>query len=518
DQEEKEEKRQTTVAVLSLGAILFLTALDVTIISTAVPRIADEFGSALGYTWVGSAYVLAHAAVVPVWGRMSDIFGRKPVVLAALAAFALGSLLCGVAVSMAMLLAGRAAQGVGAGGVLTLVYVCISDLFLLRDRPFYFGVMGLVWVLASAIGPVLGGVFTGLLTWRWCFYINLPICAIGFIAIPLALKLDNHRTPLRQGLLAIDWIGSSTVVGGTIVLLLGLELGSVTGRWNSPIVLGLVLSGVSLLGLACVHFSLPRLTRTRYPLIPLSLFANRSNCAAFGVAFMHGFVLISASYWLPLYFQAVLGATAFQSGVYLLPYALSLSLTSAAAGWAIRKTGSYLWLVISAMAVTVLGFGLLVDLSLEPTIPIKAILYQLVAGAGIGPNSQATLIAIQTAIPPQETAAATSMFIFTRQMATAISIVIGGAVFSSEMQRQSEAIAAAFGPGSDLADMLSGRHAAANAGRVAQLVGDEGDVAREAYSIALRHMRIVYAACAGAGLLLSVFIRHRRLSEEEPEH
>ena len=164
---EKPEKRQALVAVVSLGAMLFLTALDVTVISTAAPRIANEFGSALGYTWVGSSYVLAHAAVVLVWGRLSDIFGRKPVVLAALAVFALGSLLCGVSASMAMLLAGRAAQGIGAGGVLTLVYVCIADLFSLRDRAFYFGAMGLVWVLASAVGPVLGGVFTSLLTWRF---------------------------------------------------------------------------------------------------------------------------------------------------------------------------------------------------------------------------------------------------------------------------------------------------------------------------------------------------------------
>jgi len=327
----------------------------------------------------------------------------------------------------------------------------------------------------------------------------------------MVLKLHNPQTPLWEGLFAIDWIGSATVVSGTVLLLLGLELGGVTYPWDAPIVLGFVLSGTFLLGLGGVYLS----CFARYPLIPFGLFASRSNCAAFAVAFVHGFVLISASYWLPLYFQAVLGATPLQSGIYLLPYALSLSLTSAMAGWAIHRTGSYLWLIVGAMALTVLGFGLLVDLGPERNLA-KAVLYQLVAGAGIGPNSQATLIAIQTTVSPQDMAAATSTFMFLRQMATAISIVVGGAVFNNEMQRQSQAIAAAFGP--DLGDMISGHHAASNAARVAQLTGEQGDAAREAYSTGLQRMRIVYAACAGAGLLLSLLIRHRRLSKEHEKH
>jgi len=334
----------------------------------------------------------------------------------------------------------------------------------------------------------------------------------------MVLTLHNPRTPLREGLYAIDWIGSVAVVSGTVLFLLGLELGGVTYLWASPTVLGLMLSGILLLSLACFHLARPDLTRTSYPLVPIALFADRHNCAAYGVAFIHGFILISASYFLPLYFQAVLGATPLQSGLYLLPYALSLSTTSAMAGWAMQKTGSYLWLIISAMALTVLGFGLLVDLGPVPTtsssslVAAKAVIYQLVAGAGIGPNSQATLIAIQTAISAEHTGAATSAFVFARQLATAISIVVGGAVFSGEIQRQSASLAAELSP--EVAEMLAAHHATANAERIARLAGREGWVARQAYHVGLRSMRVVYAAFAGAGLVLSVFIRHRRLADE----
>ncbi|KAK0627935.1 major facilitator superfamily domain-containing protein [Immersiella caudata] len=507
----RQGKLRTTLSVLALATALFLTAMDVTIVSTVVPTIASEFRSSLAYTWVGSAYLLASAAFVPIWGKVSDIFGRRAIVQLAVGVFGIGSLLCGASGSVAMLIAGRAVQGVGAGGVLALVYVCIGDMFSVRDRGVYFGALGIVWVVASAMGPVLGGVFTNFVTWRWCFYINLPICGVGMVAIHCVLHLHNPRTPVRQGLAAIDWVGSSAIISGTLLLLLGLEFGSALFTWNTPTVVCLLVFGLTTLGMAGAylrHFA-------RHPVIPLHLFGNRSNCGALATAFIHGFVLISASYWLPLYFQSVLGVDALQSGVYLLPYSLSLSITSAIAGWAMKKTGHYLAIIIGAMAVTVLGFGLLVDLGSDGDL-IKIIAYQIVAGAGVGPNSQATLVALQTTIEPRDMAAVTCTFAFTRQLATAISISVGGAVFGVEMQRQQTDIAAVFGPG--LADMLSGRNAATNAHWVASLSGEQGVAARGAYQLALQRMRIVFAAVAGVGLVSSLFIRNMELSQNHGEH
>ncbi|KAF6818753.1 multidrug resistance protein fnx1 [Colletotrichum sojae] len=504
-------KLETTLVVLSLCAALFLAALDVTIITTAVPTIAEEFDSNIGYIWIGSAYLLANAAFVPTWGKISDIWGRKPVLLSAVGVFWVGSLLCGLAVDMAMLIGARAVQGIGGGGIIVLVNICISDLFSMRQRGVYFGVMGVVWAVASAVGPVVGGVFTSQVTWRWCFYINLPISGVGIIVLFFVLKLHNPRTPVGEGLKAIDWVGTATIIGGTIMFLFGLEFGGVTHPWNSPSVICLIVFGIATIAL----FAVNEVRWARYPVVPMHLFADRSNLAAFATAFCHAFAFISGSYWLPLYFQGVQGVSSLLSGVYLLPYVLSLSLMSALAGFVIRRTGNYLYLIVGGMAVATVGFGLFRDLPADRNFT-KIVLYQMVAGLGIGPNFQSPLIAVQTSVEPRDIAAATSTFGFIRQMATSISVVIGGVVFNNEMQRQRPRLLAELGP--ELAGMLSGSSAASSVGAVAGLEGEQGTVARGAYLSSLRTMYVVYVAFAGLGLVTSLFIRQKQLSKKHTEH
>ncbi|KAK2774453.1 multidrug resistance protein fnx1 [Colletotrichum kahawae] len=475
-------KLETTLIVLSLCAALFLAALDVTIITTAVPTIAQEFNSNIGYIWIGSAYLLANAAFVPTWGKISDIWGRKPVLLSAVGVFWVGSLICGLAVNMAMLIAARAIQGIGGGGIIVLVNICISDLFSMRQR----------------------GVNIG-------FYINLPISGVGIIILFFVLKLHNPRTPVVKGLKAIDWIGTVTIIGGTIMFLFGLEFGGVTYPWSSPTVICLIVFGILTIGL----FTVNEWKYARYPVIPMHLFSDWSNLAAFATAFCHAFAFISGSYWLPLYFQGVQGVSSLLSGVYLLPYVLSLSLMSALAGYIIRKTGNYLYLIVAGMTVATLGFGLFHDLPLQRNFA-KIVLYQIVAGLGIGPNFQSPLIAVQTGVEPRDIAAATSTFGFIRQMATSISVVIGGAVFNNEMQKQHPRLLAELGP--ELAGLLSGSSAASSVGVVAGLQGEQGQIARGACLNSLRTMYIVYVAFAGLGLVMSLSIRQKQLSKKHTEH
>lgn len=388
--EDTRTRLETSLIIASLMAALFLAALDVTIVTTAIPTIAEEFHSTAGYTWIGSAYLLANAAASPVWGKISDIFGRKPVLLGAVAVFWVGSLLAGVSVDMAMLIAARGVQGIGGGGIVILVNICISDLFSMRRRGAYLGIMGMVWAIAGGVGPILGGVFTEKATWRWCFYVNLPISGVGLLVLVFVLKLQNPRTPIGAGLAAVDWLGVATIVGGTLMILLGLEFGGVAFPWDSPTVICLLIFGVVVVGL----FVVVEWKFAKYPIIPLRLFKVRSNIASLGVTCCHGLVFISASYYLPLYFQAVLGASPLLSGAYVLPLTLSLAVVSSATGIFIRKTGKYKPCIIFGMATMTLGFGLFLDLGATANWA-KIIIFQLIAGTGVGPNFQSPLISLQ---------------------------------------------------------------------------------------------------------------------------
>ncbi|KAL7943094.1 MFS general substrate transporter [Trichoderma barbatum] len=504
-------KLETFLIIFALCLALFLAALDMTIITTAIPTISTHFGSSTGYIWIGSAYLLGNAAFVPTWGKISDIFGRKPTLIATVVIFWIGSLLCAVSTSMGMLIAARAIQGVGGGGTIVLPNICISDLFSMRKRGMYFGILGMVWALASAIGPILGGVFTSKVSWRWCFYINLPLGGVGLLILIFVLKLHNPRTPVKQGLAAIDWVGNLLIIGGTLMLLFGLEFGGVQFPWKSATVICLIVFGFVTIAI----FGIYENRVAKYPVMPTRLFRDRTSIAAYGLSIMHAMTFMSGSYWLPLYFQAVLGATSLLSGVYILPYVLGLSLTSALTGVFIKKTGNYKIPIVSGLLVMTLGFGLFIDLGPKANWA-KIIIFQIIAGVGVGPNFQSPLIALQTNVEPRDIGAATSSFQFLRQLGTSTSVVIGGVIFGNEMQKQQAHLVRELGP--ELAARLSGREAASSVFLVATLKGHEREVAQTAYWNAMQKMFIAYTCFVSLGLLISFFVKQKTLSKQHTEH
>ncbi|KAK4451395.1 putative transporter [Podospora aff. communis PSN243] len=509
--EEERTRMQTALIVGALMSALFLAALDITIVTVAIPTITEEFRSTAGYTWIGSAYMLASAAMAPMWGKISDIWGRKPIMLMAVGIFWVGSLLCAQSVNMGMLIAARAVQGLGGGGIIILVNICISDLFSMRKRGVYFGALGIVWCIAS-VGPVIGGAFTSSkATWRWCFWVNLPISGVGILILAAVLKLHNPRTPMRQGLGAVDWLGSVTVVGATLMIMLALEFGGVTHPWGSPMVVCLIVFGF----IMAMLFILVEWKFAKYPIIPIQLFGVRSNLASLFTSALQGFVFISGSYFLPLYFQSVLGASPLQSGLYILPYAASSSLLSAISGVVIKKTGKYLPPIISGMFVMTLGYGLFIDLEPTANWP-KIILYQLIAGSGVGPNFQGPLIALQTLVGPRDMASATATYGFIRQLFTSVSIVIGSVVFQNGMQAQYPRLVSELGP--ETANRLSGANAASSVGFVTKLPDAQRKIAQQAYFDSLRTMYIMYTAFSFVGLIVSCFIGSQKLSKDHQEH
>ncbi|KAH7124128.1 major facilitator superfamily domain-containing protein [Dendryphion nanum] len=496
DETPQRSKLKIALIMFSLGISVLLVALDITIVTTALPTIAEQFQSASGYTWVGSAYLIANSAATPIWGKVSDIFGRKPILLVTNGIFFLGSLLAGVAVNMNMLIAARVVQGIGGGGLIVLVNICISDLFAMRERGAYFGIIGGVWALASSLGPVVGGAFTQKVSWRWCFYINLPLDGLAFVIVLFILDLHTPKTPLIAGLKAVDWLGSLTMVSGTIMLLLGLEFGGVSYPWNSATVICLIVFGALTIGL----FFFIEYRFAPYPLMPLHIFSNRSNLAALGTCFFHAFVFISGSYFLPLYFQAVLGATPILSGVYLLPTALSLSFLSAFTGIFIRKTGQYLPPIWFGFVFMTAGFGTFIDLGPNSSWA-KIIIYQIIAGIGVGPNFQAPLIALQSLVPKRDIATATATLGFIRNLGSAISIVAGSVIFQNRISTYEPLLRSALPPAT--ASAFSAGSAGANIGIIGTLPPAQREVARWVFAESLSKMWIMYVVFAGIGMAVS---------------
>lgn len=336
---------------------------------------------------------------------------------------------------------------------------------------------------------------------------TVPITGTVTVLLFFFLHLDNPRTPVWDGLKAVDWLGSITVVGGTLMVLLGLEFGGVSFPWDSATTLCLIIFGAFTFGLfVAIEWKV-----ARYPIMPLRLFNNVNNIAALGVCFCHGFVFVAQTYYLPLYFQAVLGATPLLSGVYLLPLVLGMSVTSAITGVFIKKTGKYLPPIYLGMFILTLGTGLFIDFGATRDWP-KIILFQIVAGVGVGPNFQSPLIALQSNINPRDIATAIATFGFVRQLSQSISVVVGSVVFQNQMKKKAAVLAASLSP--ELVNQLSGGSAGATVGIVSALPSDQRDVARAAFASSLQTMWIMYVCFAALGLLVSAFIGKQVLSKQ----
>jgi len=521
--EEKQIQRTTTnssqpqrsngkiaLIMFALMMAVFLAALDVTIVTTALPTISEHFHSSAGYTWIGSAFLLANSASIPSWGKISDIFGRKPMLLLANIIFMIGSLIAALSDSIGMLIAARAIQGIGGGGLIILVNICVGDLFSLKTRGAFYGLIGAVWAIASSIGPIIGGALTQRVSWRWCFYINLPLDGLAFFILLFFLDLKIPRTPFSEGLKAIDWVGSLTIVGGTLMFLFGMQYGGATYPWGSATVVCLIVFGV----VTWVLFGFWEYKYAVFPVMPMSLFRKFTNFASLSVVFCHGFVFISGSYYLPLYFQAVLGATPILSGTYLLPTALSLGSSSILTGVFIRKTGLFLIPIYFGMFMMTLGYGLFINLDAHSSWA-KIILYQVVAGLGTGPIFQAPIIALQAHIHPRDIGTATSTLGFIRQLATSTSVVIGEVVYQNQMAKKQAGLNAALGP--QLAPELSGAKIGANTQLIDTLPPSQKALVRVDFADSLQPMWIMYCCFAGLGLIASLFIQRKVLSAEHKE-
>ncbi len=414
---------RTVFAALMLG--MFLAALDQTIVSTALPTIVGDLGGLKHLSWVVTSYLLATTVSTPLYGKLGDMFGRKPVFLAAILIFLAGSMLAGLSQSMGQLIGFRALQGIGAGGLMVGAQAIIGDIVPPRERGRYMGLIGSVFGVASVAGPLLGGFLVDSLSWRWVFYVNMPIGAIAIAIVTLRLHLHTPQTRHR-----IDFLGAGLLSGAVTALILVATWGGSQYAWGSTTIVGLGLAGVALLG-AFVWQE----RRAAEPVIPLSLFRSSVFNVASAMGFTIGMAMFGAIVYIPVFLQLVYGASPTSSGLRMLPLMAGLLVAAVASGRAISAMGRYRIFPITGTAVLVVGM-LLLSLLGAGTPPWRASAYMLVVGVGIGLVMQVLVLVVQNDAPRAAMGVATSTATFFRSVGGSFGVAIFGAIFASRLADQ----------------------------------------------------------------------------------
>ena len=414
--------RQIMVVFSGLMLGMLLASLDQTIVATALPTIVGDLGGLRHLSWVVTAYVLTATVSVPLYGKLSDLYGRKIVFQTAIGIFLLGSVLSGVSQSMGQLIAFRALQGAGGGGLMATAQAIIGDIISPRQRGRYQGYLGAVFAFASVVGPLIGGFLTDHLSWRWVFYVNVPIGAVALAVTSVVLRL-----PFRRIQHTIDFLGAALVMGAATCLLLVTVWGGDTYRWGSRMILGLTVAGVVLTGLF-----LWQENRAAEPLIPLRLWKNPVFSVATALEFLVGLAMFSAIIFLPLFLQTVGHASATNSGLLILPLMVGLMGTTIVSGWLISRTGRYKVFPLGGTALTAVGLYLLSTMDTGTT-RLQSSAYMVLLGLGLGCIVQVMVIAVQNAVSQEDLGTATAVETFSRSMGAAFGVALFGAVLNNRL-------------------------------------------------------------------------------------
>ncbi|MFJ4470822.1 DHA2 family efflux MFS transporter permease subunit [Streptomyces sp. NPDC089424] len=485
--------------LVSIGALLLgllLASLDQTIVATALPTIVSELGGLSHLSWVVTAYLLASTAATPLWGKLGDQYGRKRLYQVAILIFLVGSVLCGVAQDLTQLIAFRAVQGLGGGGLIVLSMAMVGDLVPPRDRGRYQGLFGAVFGASSVLGPLLGGVFTEHLSWRWVFYINLPVGAVALVVIASAVRLP--RTGTRH---VIDYLGTFLIAAVATCLVLVASLGGTTWGWGSPQIVGLLVLA-AVLAVAFVRVE----RRAAEPVLPLRLFRLRTFTLTAAISLIIGFAMFGAMTYLPTFLQVVQGISPTLSGVHMLPMVLGLLVASTGSGQIVSRTGRWKVFPLAGTFVTTVGLLLLHNLDVSSSDVVIGVTF-FVFGFGLGLVMQVLVLIVQNAVSYEDLGVATSGATFFRSIGAAFGVAVFGSVFAGRLGEQ---LADAF-RGVPLPSGVSVEGLGSDLRGIALLPPELRGLARGAYASAITDVFLYAAPVAFLAFVLAWFLKEDRL-------
>jgi len=419
------DRRSVLLVVSGLMLVMLLASLDQTIVSTALPTIVGELGGLEHLSWVVTAYLLAVTIVTPLYGKLGDLYGRKIVLQGALVLFLVGSALCGLAQGMTELIAFRAIQGLGGGGLLVSAQAAIGDVVPPRERGKWTGLFGAVFGISSIAGPLIGGFLTTNASWRWIFYVNVPL---GLVALGvLAVTLPGKRKRVEH---SIDYVGTALLAAALSALVLATTLGGTSYDWNSPFIIAMGV--ITVVGIAAF---VAAERRAKEPILPPSLFRNRVFTVTSAVGLVVGFALFGGLTFLPLFQQVVRGDSPTESGLQLLPVMAGLLFTSILSGQVITRTGRYRWFPIAGTALGTVGLLLLAQLDRQTSTGLAA-LYMLIFGMGLGMVMQVLVLAVQNSVDYEMLGVATSGATLFRSIGGSLGTALLGAVFTNKLSHE----------------------------------------------------------------------------------
>ncbi len=478
---------------------MLMAAMDQTIVATALPTMAAQLGSLEDMPWVMTAYMLTSTATTPIYGKLSDLYGRKGILRIAIGLFLVGSLLCGVAQSMTQLIIFRGLQGLGGGGLMALAFTIIGDVVSPRERGRYQGYIGGVFALASVAGPRLGGVFTEALSWHWIFFINLPVGVAALLMTRRALE----RLPKGTAHPTIDYFGAFLLMASVSSLLFVVSRGGKATSWDSPIILGLTIVGLGLLGVFIVHER-----RVKEPILPLHLFRIPVFAVATPVVTLSAMALFAGIIFLPLHLQLVLGAGATESGLLLLPLVFGMVFGAAGGGRLIARSGRYKIYPIVGLALAVAMYLLLGLVGSVASDPLYSTLVLAPLGLGLGLVMPVMTVAVQNAVDRRDLGAATATVGFFRSLGGSVGVALFGAVLSWDVTRH---LTTAGQPGLNPRDVLERGVSILDA-----LPTAAHEVAIHAFANAFETLFVMAALLGLIALALTLFLEELPLRSSKP--